>query len=122
MKIWYGVIDASGNVHAKGSVEGTAREVIKQLISALFSGEKSLRQVDDLFNEHLLDAYTPSELVGWIADLNDDDEESDVLGLYEVSDEPGAFYKRVLALMDGDVGDDLEEVTETQTTLLVKLS
>lgn len=122
MNIWYAVVGDTGEVFTKGHVSGSGIQVLKQLLCALHSGETKLDAVDALFTEHLLDAHTPAELVKWIADLDEDDPANDILGLFEVADEPGEFWANVLNLLTSAPGTDHEEVTETQTTLLVKLA
>ena len=124
MKVSFIVIDGNGGVFTRGIVEGGATAVFKSLICAAQSGELSLQSVTDVFNLHMLDSHTPTELADWIVktwEADEDEEATSALGLDGVSDDPINYIRRLCSFLEGPADTFMEEVAENQTSIFLKL-
>lgn len=123
MKLHFTIIDRVGNVQSKGLIEGTEEEVLKSCFYRLVSDERSMQWVKDAYNLFDLDGKSAKEVMRTVELLLEaDDDNAEDLFLTEVTDDLGDFFEELRGLFNADVGADFVEMSEEQTTVLVKIS
>ena len=125
MKLYCIVVDQAGNVHAKGVIEGSTPEMMLQhvLNFQLCGMRHVVQEITDFYSTNELDALPLDEAIDKIIALHDEDDTIvEEIGLYEATDDIPSYLKKLRDVISGSVESAIEEVTETQTTIIIKIA
>ncbi len=125
MKIACVIVDASGQVFHKSVINGNGTDVVRELLKSNFSNGG---KIDQIFAEHNVNDMSLDDAFEWLSqnaseDDNKSDEENELvedLSLFEITDDSQQFLSDLKSFLDGET-DELEEVAETQTMVLLRV-
>ena len=124
MQIHVSVIDSNGITISRNNLAASNTQDMLMQILAVHSGTNNIAKVSDLYKSHDLYSKSADEAVATLVNLNDEDDPSiDCLNLQGVADNVEQYLKKLVQFIStSQVGGDMEEVGEFQTTLFVKIS